>query len=64
MGLSRFCRCTVWSYHLLLAVDEVTVVQFIMLLFRLVGISLFTSVVGEMVANVPMKSMNRDLTLF
>ena len=64
MGLSRFCRCTVWSYHLLLAVDEVTVVQFIMLLFRLVGISLLTSVVGEMVANVPMKSMNRDLTLF
>ena len=64
MGLSRFCRCTIGSYHLLLAVDEVTVVQFIMLLFRLVGISLFTSVVGEMVANVPMKSMNRDLTLF
>ena len=64
MGLSRFCRCTVWSYQLLVAVDEVTVVQFIMLLFRLVGISLFTSVVGEMVANVPMKSMNRDLTLF
>ena len=64
MGLSRFCRCTVWSYQLLLAVDEVTVVQFIMLLFRLVGICLLTSVVGEMVANVPMKSMNRDLTLF
>ena len=64
MGLSRFCRCTVWSYHLLLAVDGVTVVQFILLLFRLVGISLFTRVVGEMVANVPVKSMNRDLTLF